>query len=105
MTAKSRKEQILAMLADTPNDPELHYMLAMEHVSAGDDEGAVRCFHQLFAAAPDYPPGYHQAARALQRLNRPLEARSLLQRGIPLALAKGNQHAAGEMQELLDSLE
>jgi len=33
---------IEAMLADTPSDPELRYMLAMECVSAGDDTGAVR---------------------------------------------------------------
>ena len=34
MTANRRQEQIEAMLAEEPNDPELHYMLAMEHASA-----------------------------------------------------------------------
>ena len=55
MAAKSRKQQIEEMLAAEPNDVELRYMLALEHVSLGDDEGAVRVFHELFAVAPDYP--------------------------------------------------
>src|SRR5579884_829988 len=101
MSSSDRLTQIRAMLADEPNDPELHYMLAMEHVSQGDDAGAVRCFEELIRLAPNYPPAYHQAGRALQRLNRLAEARQLLERGIPVAQAQGNAHAAGEMLELL----
>jgi len=101
----SRMQQILQMLADEPNDPELRYMLAMEHAGSGDDEGAVRCFQELLSANPDYAPAYHQGARALQRLDRIREARDLLQRGVPVAMTKGDQHAAEEMQELLASLE
>jgi cytochrome c-type biogenesis protein CcmH/NrfG len=105
MTGKSRKQQIEEMLALEPSDVELRYMLAMEHVSAGDDAAAVRVFEELVRLAPGYPPGYHQGARALVRLNRIKEARTLLERGIPVALQQGNQHAAGEMQELLNGLE
>jgi Flp pilus assembly protein TadD len=105
MTTKTRRQQIEEMLAAEPNDPELHYMLAMEHVSGGDDAGAVNCFRELLRLRPDYPPAYHQAGRALQRLDRIAEARAVLQQGIPVALKKGDQHAAGEMQELLDMLE
>lgn len=103
--ATSRMQQILDMLADEPNDPELRYMLAMEHASQGDDAGAVRSFQELLAVAPEYPPAYHQGARALQRLGKIVDAKELLQRGIPVALKKGDQHAAGEMQELLAMLE
>src|SRR5436309_438160 len=102
---KSRREMIEAMLAETPNDPELRYMLAMEYVSAGDDAGAVRCFQDMIAVAPNYPPAYHQGGRALQRLNRIAEARALLAQGIPVAQQQGDHHAAGEMSELLQSLE
>jgi Flp pilus assembly protein TadD len=105
MNGTSRLEQIRAMLAEEPGDPELRYMLAMEHVSQGDDEGAVRCFEELIGLAPNYPPAYHQAGRVLQRLNRVAEARQLLQRGIPVAQNLGNDHAAGEMMELLQTLE
>lgn len=101
----SRKEQIEEMLRETPDDTELRYMLAMEHASAGDDVGAVAVFRELIARSPDYPPAYHMGGRTLQRLGRIDEARALLQQGIPAALKAGNQHAAGEMQELLDNLD
>jgi Tfp pilus assembly protein PilF len=80
-------------------------MLAMEYTSQGDDARAVECFEKLFTVAPEYPPAYHMAGRALQRLGRIDEARAALQKGIPIALGIGNSHAAGEMQELLDMLE
>jgi tetratricopeptide (TPR) repeat protein len=105
MADKARLEKIQAMLADAPTDPELHYMLAMEYISQGDDARAVQCFENLFTVAPNYPPGYHMAGRTLQRLGRIEEARAALQKGIPIALSIGNSHAAGEMQELLDMLE
>ena len=105
MTASPRLAQIEAMLAEEPNDPELRYMLAMERVSLGDDAGAAQAFRDLIAIAPEYPPAYHMGGRTLQRLGRIGEARSLLEQGIPIALRIGNDHAAGEMQGLLDSLD
>ena len=105
MVAKSRREQIEQMLRDEPNDPELRYMLAMEHASNGDDAAAVRCFEELLAYCPDYAPGYHQGARALVRLNRVEEARAMLRQGIPVATRKNDLHATGEMQDLLTSLD
>jgi thioredoxin-like negative regulator of GroEL len=105
MDSPARRARIEQMLAADPNDTELRYMLAMEYVSAGDDSGAVRCFQDLQARSPDYAPGYHQAARALIRLNRVSEAKAVLRQGIPAATRKNDLHAAGEMQELLASLE
>ncbi len=105
MGGMNRLQQLRAMLDDEPNDPELRYMLAMEHASLGDDAEAVRCFEEIIRLAPNYPPAYHQGGRALARLGRLAEARQLLQRGIPVAQAEGNAHAAGEMLELLQSLE
>jgi Flp pilus assembly protein TadD len=103
--AKSRREQIESMLGNEPTDPELHYMLAMEHISAGDDAEAVGRFQKLIEVAPNYPPAYHMAGRALQRLNRIDEARALLSQGIPIAQKQGDSHAAGEMMELMASLD
>jgi len=100
-----RLAQIDAMLADEPNDPELLYMRAMELASLGDDTAAAQAFSDLIAIAPKYPPAYHMGGRTLHRLGRIKEARLLLQQGIPIALGMGNEHAAGEMQGLLESLD
>lgn len=101
----SRLASIQAMLEDEPDDPELRYMLAMEHASLGDDESAVAAFQDLIARSPDYPPAYLMAGQTLQRLGRISEAKALLTLGIPAATRVGNVHAAGEMQGLLDTLD
>src|ERR1700730_7910985 len=122
MTGKTRKQQIQDMLADDPSDPFLHYGLAMEHISDGADEEAVRCFQELFRVAPDYVPAYLQAGQALTRLRRPAEARAprparaspplgrpaeardAFSRGIAVARKQGDQHAAEEMQGFLAAM-
>jgi hypothetical protein len=104
VAGKSRRQQIEEMLADDPNDPFLRYGLAMEFVSAGDDEGAVRTLKDLIAVAADYVPAYQQAGQALVRLGRPVEARAILEQGIGAARKQGNLHAAEEMQGLIASL-
>lgn len=104
MTGKSRKQQIEEMLAEDPNDSFLRYGLAMEYVSAGQDEEAVRSFAELIRRTPDYVPGYMQAGRAFTRLDRIEEARTMFREGIAVARQKGDQHAAEEMQGLLDGL-
>ncbi len=105
MTGKTRKQQLEEMLAEEPNDPFLRYGLAMEYVGAGDDEGAVRCFRELFAASPDYVAAYMQAGQALARLGRTAEAKEVFRQGIDRAGKQGDQHAAGEMEGMLDALE
>ncbi len=104
MPSKSRKEQIEAMLADDPHDAFLRYGLAMEHVSAGDDEAAARCLRDLIAVDATYVPAYLQAGQALIRVGKAAEARELLARGVGIAQAQGNQHARDEMQGFLESI-
>jgi tetratricopeptide (TPR) repeat protein len=105
MTGKTRKEQIEDLLKEDPNDPFLRYGLAMEYVSAGADGGAVRCFRELLAVAPDYVPAYLQAGQALTRLGQTDEARDVFRQGIAEAQRQNNLHALGEMQEMLANLE
>jgi Flp pilus assembly protein TadD len=104
MSTKTRKQQLEEMLQADPTDGELRYFLAMEYVSAGDDEGAVRCLHELFAVAPDYVPAHQQMGQALARLGRLDEAREAFRHGIAVAQRKNNLHALGEMQEMLANL-
>jgi Tfp pilus assembly protein PilF len=104
MPDKSRREQIEEMLAEDPRDPFLRYGLAMEYASAGQDEEAVRCLEELLRLTPDYVPAYVQAGRALTRLQRDEQARAVYRAGISAAQAKGDLHAAGEMEAFLAEL-
>jgi thioredoxin-like negative regulator of GroEL len=104
MTAKTRKQMIEEQLAADPNDPFLRYALAMEHQSAGDPEAALRCLRELLELDAGYVPAYQQSGQLLARLGRTVEAADAFRRGIAAAAQTGDQHAAGEMQGMLDSL-
>jgi Flp pilus assembly protein TadD len=105
MLAKTRRQQLEELLAEDPNDPFLRYGLAMEHVSAGNDEEAVRTFRDLLAATPDYVPAYMQCGQALVRLGRIEDARDVYRTGIATAQKRGDQHAWQEMQGFLEGIE
>lgn len=104
MSGKTRKQQIEELLTLDPNDSFLRYGLAMEYVSAGDDESAMHEFQVLNQQDPDYVPAYLMAGQALLRLGREEEARAMLKEGIVVAKRNHNEHAAGEMFGLLQTL-
>jgi len=104
MANAARKQQLQTMLEEDPDDPFLRYGLAMEYVSEGDNESAVRCLRELIGRTPDYVPAYLQAGQALTRLDREEEARGVYRAGIAVAQKKGDQHAAGEMEQFLDNI-
>ena len=104
MSGKSRMQQIEEMLAEEPNDPFLRYGLAMEFISQGDDEGAVRSFLELFQVDPNYVPAYLQMSQAYIRIGKTGEARAMLTNGIAVAKQAGDLHAAEEMHGFLAGL-
>jgi predicted Zn-dependent protease len=105
MSQKTRRQQLEEMLAEFPDDSFLRYGLAMELAGAGDSEGALARFNELMQQDPDYVPAYLQAGQLLARLGREAEARTVYQAGITAARRKGDDHAAGEMEGLLNMLE
>lgn len=108
MARTPRMDQIEAMLAEDPDDAFLRYGLAMEHASAGDDAACVAVLRDLIArtaATTPYVPAYLQAGQALVRLDHIAEACAVLRDGIAAAQKVGDEHARGEMQGLLSSLE
>jgi len=104
MSSATRREKIEAMLADDPDDPFLHYSLAMELDKEGRHERSLAEYDGLMSASVPYVPAFFMAAQQLVRLDRVAEARTALRAGIDQARAAGNPHAAGEMSELLASL-
>jgi Flp pilus assembly protein TadD len=105
VTAKTRKQRLEELLAADPNDSFVRYGLAMEHVSAGQDEEAVLCLRELMQRDPDYVAAYQQAGQALARLGREDEARAAFRQGIAAAQRKGDAHAASEMTGFLEGMD
>jgi hypothetical protein len=105
MAAKTpRMASLESMIADHPSDPELRYFLAMEFLSAGDENAAVAKLRELTVDS-SYVPAFLQAGQLLSRSGQVAEACGILRKGIQAAGQQGNSHAQGEMEGLLDSLQ
>ncbi|MCO8123688.1 CDC27 family protein [Stieleria sp. TO1_6] len=100
----SRKEKILAMLADDPSDTFLRYSLAMELRSEGDHSASLEKLADLTRDTPPYVPAFFMAAQQLVDLGKIDQARTQLRDGIDQARLQNDAHAAAEMSELLASL-
>ncbi|MFN7731819.1 MAG: hypothetical protein ACK5OB_07950 [Pirellula sp.] len=98
----SRKERILAMLADEPADAFLRYSLAMELRKEGDNAESIRLLRELaYDPKEKYVAAFFMAAQQLAELEQLEDARTLLRDGIEEARRQNNLHAAAEMSELL----
>ena len=93
------------ILAQNPADSFARYGLAMEHLSQGNVDAALTEFAITTGHNPDYVPAYQMSGQTLAKLNRNEDAKARLRDGLAAAERTGNQHAASEMQALLDELE
>ncbi|MFM8216105.1 MAG: hypothetical protein ACKN82_15890 [Pirellula sp.] len=101
----SRKDKILAMLADEPNDPFLRYSLALELRKEENCDESIAILKELaYDPAVKYVAAFFMAAQQLAELGRIEDARGFLRDGIEEARTQNNLHAAAEMSELLKEL-
>ena len=92
------------LLAANPTNAFARYGLAMEYSKSGDVAGALAEFTTILQHHPDYVPAYQMAGQTLMDAGRTSEARKMFEDGIAAARRSGNQHAASEMQGMLDVL-
>ncbi len=97
----SRREKIEALLAETPDDVFLNYSLAMECTKVGEVEDARKAFATCRELDPNYVPAYFQEGQLLAGQDQIAEAQAILNEGIAVARAVGDDHALGEMTEFL----
>jgi len=106
MAEKSaRRQRLEQSLAEDPSDTFLRYGLAMQCLREGDiDEGRER----LRALISDYPDdqivAYQQLGQSYAETGERDAALTILQAGIGKARARGDWHAASEMEQLVNSL-
>jgi thioredoxin-like negative regulator of GroEL len=107
MTGKSPRRQMLEQsLARDPEDTFLRYGLAVQCLRDGDvDEGRAR-LRSLIADHPDdQVAAYQQLGQSYAETGETDAAIATLEAGIAKSRARGDWHAASEMEQLLDSLE
>jgi Tfp pilus assembly protein PilF len=90
------------LLAENPTNAFARYGLAMEYSKSGDAAGALAEYKTILQHHPYYVPAYQMAGQTLMNAGRNSEARKMFEDGIAAARRSGNQHAASEMQGMLD---
>lgn len=99
----SRRAKLAEMLQSEPNDPFLNYAYALE--TAKEDSaaalGLLTTMHEKF---PDHIPAYFRHGQLLAEQGESVAASQVLSAGIRIARQTGDDHAAAEMSELLQSL-
>lgn len=100
-----RIEQIRQMLADAPEDLFLKHALALEYIKSEQDEKAQLLFEEILNTDPEYIGSYYHLGKLYERKRLGLRAGEIYEKGILMAMAAGDHHAAGELRSALEDLE
>ena len=106
MAEKSeRRLKLEASLQEDPGDTFLRYGLALQCLREGDvEEGRERLLSLIADHPDDQVAAHQQLGQSYAEAEEVDAASAVLRTGIALAHAQGDDHAAAEMEQLLDSL-
>ena len=106
MAEKSaRRQRLEQSLAEDPADTFLRYGLAIQCLREGAVNEGRESLRSLIADHPDDQiAAYQQLGQSYAETGDVAAAKAVLQTGIQKAKARGDWHAAGEMEQLVDSL-
>lgn len=100
--APTRLAQLLAFYEEDPNDPFTIYALATEY-RAAEPLRAWEYYQKLLAEHPDYVGTYYHAGKLLEGFGRKDEAEQVYRTGLVVSKKAGQQHAASELLQALNS--
>lgn len=92
-----RLSMLQQMARTKPNDPFVHYGLAMELKKQGRTDDARVTFEHLVEHHPSYVPTYLMYGNFLREVGLESDAAQIFDRGIAAAQAAGDEHAASEL--------
>jgi predicted Zn-dependent protease len=87
--------------AEGTEDPLAWYGLAMEYRKLQRWDESLQTFTALRARKPDYVAMYLMCGQMLEEASRRDDAREWLEAGLAAAKAKGDSHAASEIESAL----
>lgn len=100
-----RLEQLQELLKADPDDPFLHYGIAMEYLGNEDFGAALAGFEGILKQFPDYVPNYYQFGKLLFETGSGERSVEILRAGVEVARKAGDRHSQGELASLLDDIE
>ena len=104
MTVSKRLAFLEKLTAEGSEDPMAWYGLALEYRNLERWDEALQTFTTLRTRKPDYVAMYLMCGQMLEKLGRKDEARDWLEAGVSAARAKGDSHALGEIEALLEQV-
>ena len=105
MTANKRLAFLEKVTAEGSEDPLAWYGLAMEYRKLARWDEALQTFTTLRTRKPDYIAMYLMCGQMLAEASRKDEAREWLEIGLKTARAKGDTHAASEIESAISTLD
>lgn len=100
-----RLEQLHKLHKADPADPFCTYGIALEHAKVEEHDSALEWLDKTLELDADYFYAYFQKAKAFMQKGDDDDAKAALEIGIARANAKGDAHAASEMQDLMMDLD
>ena len=100
-----RQEELEAFLADDPNDPFLHYALALEYQKAGENDEYQFRLEWLVQEHQGYLATYYQLGKCYETTNKIKEASDIFKRGMALAELQKNKNTFNELKSALEELD
>jgi len=100
-----RLAQLLKLHQADPADPFLSYGIALEYAKAGEISDALSWLDRTLEADALYCYAYFQKAKLLDAEGESAAARAAGEAGLAAARKAGDQHAEGEIAELLASID
>jgi len=101
----NRKQAILKMLEETPDDEFLNYALSLELEKENNLNEAIELLFNIQNKNPDYLGLYLKLAQLLVSNNSTEKSIQVLRSGIEIAKKQKNKKTEGELKELLLGLE
>ncbi|WP_145074789.1 tetratricopeptide repeat protein [Poriferisphaera corsica] len=100
-----RLNQLQKMFDADPTDPFVTYGIALEHAKTEDFQTAIDWLDKTLDLDKHYCYAYFQKAKMLSELGEDHDAKSVLNLGIKMAVESGDDHAAQEINDLLEMME
>jgi tetratricopeptide (TPR) repeat protein len=103
----TRLEQLQTLHAADPNDPDVTYMIAMEHSKPPTNDRAttIDWLNKTLDLDPNYLYAYFQKAKAQSEQGNNDAAKATLQLGIQKSKSALDSKAVSELSELHQSME
>lgn len=99
-----KTDELEALLADDPHDPDMHFMLGRAYFDEGEFGPAAREMEEVLTLKPDFPAAHRWLGNAYEKLGRTDDAIRTYEQGIEVSERSGWLQPSKEMRVFLRRL-